>query len=63
MQTLDDITPHTRRRSKAWIYYALLAICAVIVGFSQPTTFLVAIGCALYSRYIYRGGSIVVWLW
>ena len=63
MQTLDELAPRTRRRSKAWIYYALIALLAVSAGFSHPAMFLVAIASALYSRYIHRGGAVVIWLW
>jgi hypothetical protein len=54
----------SQRRSKAWIYYALLAIFALFVipsaGFSM---LLVSVLSGLYATYIYRGGRIVVWIW
>lgn len=55
--------PASRSRSIAWIWYALLAIGAVIAGFSHPVLFLVAMLFALYSRYLFRGGSFVIWIW
>jgi hypothetical protein len=63
MQTLDDLAPRAPRHSKAWFYYAIIAMLSVIAGFSHPAMFLFAIACALYSRYIFRGGSIVLWIW
>jgi hypothetical protein len=53
-----------RRRSKAWVYYALLAVCSLFlipsVGFPMlPGSVLLG----LYATYIYRGGRIVVWIW
>lgn len=63
MQTLDDLAARRQRRSKAWIYYAVLAVGAVIGAFSHPVLLLAALPLAAYSRYIYRGGSIVVWFW
>ncbi len=50
-------------RSKAWIYYAvitaLLAFSSIAGG--HFTGLLVAVGTGLYSRYLYRGGRIVIW--
>lgn len=63
MQTLDDLGRRRPRRSKAWIYYALLAVGAVIGTFTQPLLVLAAFPLAAYSRYLYRGGSVVIWFW
>jgi hypothetical protein len=63
MQTLDELNSRRPQRSLAWIWYALLTVGALIVGVSQPVFFLVAIALAAYARYLYRGGSIVVWFW
>jgi hypothetical protein len=53
-----------RRRSKAWIYYTVLAggslieLCAGhIAGMAGMALF------GLYARYLYRGGRIVLWIW
>lgn len=51
------------RRSVAWIYYALITVVAVIVGFHHPETLLVAAVTGLYSSYLFRGGSLVIWFW
>lgn len=51
------------RRSKAWIYYALIAIAAVAAIPHQPVAILGALGAGLYSSYLFRGGRIVVWIW
>jgi hypothetical protein len=53
-----------RRRSKAWVYYALLSILALFaipsVGFSM---LLGSVLFGFYATYIYRGGRFVVWIW
>ena len=54
----------TRRRSKAWAYYAVLAglsLAGVFAG--KPVGLLVFALCGLYSRYLYRGGRVVFWIW
>lgn len=51
------------RRSAAWIYYALIAVGALILGFHHPVFLLVAILAGLYSTYLFRGGRFVVWFW
>ena len=54
-----------RRRSKAWVYYAAIAVLAVIGGIvtQSPSALLPAVLCAAYSVYIYRGGRFVFWIW
>ena len=55
--------PHTAR-SKAWIYYAILAILSLFSVFAGHAVGLV--GVLLfggYSTYIYRGGRIIFWFW
>jgi hypothetical protein len=47
----------------AWIYYALIAIGALILGFQHPVFLLAAIIAGLYSTYLFRGGSFVIWFW
>jgi hypothetical protein len=56
-------TTKITRRSIAWLYYAILTILAVLGAFSNPVMLIVAAPCALYSRYLYRGGRFVVWFW
>ncbi|HEY5178826.1 MAG TPA: hypothetical protein VIJ07_03470 [Dermatophilaceae bacterium] len=54
-----------RRRSVAWVYYAIIAILGVVIAFStgQMGMLLLALLGAAYSTYIFRGGRIVVWIW
>ena len=52
-----------QRRSAAWIYYALIAVGALIPGFQHPAFLLVAILAGLYSTYLFRGGHFVIWFW
>lgn len=60
---LSRTTP--RARSRAWVFYAVLASLALLGSLSQPGThtlggLLVAGLLGLYARYLYRGGQIVV---
>ncbi|MET7280806.1 hypothetical protein ABZS29_21385 [Kribbella sp. NPDC005582] len=56
-------TPHARR-SKAWIYYAILTVLALAgIPAAGWGGLLAAILCGLYSTYLFRGGRIVVWFW
>jgi len=53
-----------RRRSKAWVYYAILAGLSLVGVFAgKPAGLLVFALCGLYSRYLYRGGRVVFWIW
>jgi hypothetical protein len=52
-----------RRRSKAWIYYAVIAALCSIGGFAHPIGFLGALLAGAYAYYLYRGGRVVVWFW
>ncbi|MET8758819.1 hypothetical protein [Lentzea sp. NPDC004782] len=53
-----------RRRSIAWVYYAILAAVGVWVGFSTHIAALFpGLLCALYSVYLFRGGRFVLWIW
>lgn len=52
-----------QRRSAAWMYYALIAVGALILTFQHPVFLLVAIGAGLYSTYLFRGGRFVIWFW
>jgi hypothetical protein len=54
----------TRRRSIAWVYYAILAIAGIWIGFSAHIAALLpGVLCALYSAYLFRGGRFVLWIW
>jgi hypothetical protein len=63
MQNLDDLAAQRPRRSKAWLYYAVLAVLALIATFGHPLMVFVVLGLGLYSRYLYRGGAVVIWFW
>jgi hypothetical protein len=56
-------TPEGHRRSVAWIYYALIAVGALIASFQHPAFLLAAIVACLYSTYLFRGGRFVLWFW
>ncbi len=54
----------TRKRSKAWVYYLILAIGSLIVlcgGHAIGLLGMVLFGA--YSTYLYRGGRVVIWFW
>lgn len=52
----------TRRRSIAWLFYALLTFGAIVAGFSgSPLFLLVAVVLGAYAVYLFRGGSFVLW--
>jgi hypothetical protein len=52
------------RRSKAWIYYAILTAIALVAIPSTGWRVLPAAAlCGLYSAYLFRGGRIVIWFW
>jgi hypothetical protein len=53
-----------RRRSKAWVYYAIIALFGLIAApASHGSSLLVTLIAGLYAAYIYRGGRIVFWIW
>lgn len=59
----DALGRPVKKRSHAWIYWAVVAIvCAVVGVTSTPWLLLVAIGAAAYSFYIFRGGRWVFWI-
>jgi hypothetical protein len=54
----------SRRRSKAWVYYTILAALSLVGAFSVgPSALLPAALFAMYATYLYRGGRIVIWIW
>jgi hypothetical protein len=58
------MTSNASRRSKAWVYYAILAVLCLVGAFSVgPSALLPAALTAAYATYLYRGGRIVFWLW
>lgn len=51
-------------RSRAWLYYTLLAIgsfLAVCTGHLIGLVGVLLFG--LYARYLYQGGRVVIWFW
>lgn len=53
-----------RRRSKAWVYYSILALLSFIAVCTGQLAGLAGMALfGLYARYLYRGGRIVVWFW
>jgi hypothetical protein len=53
-----------RKRSVAWIYYSILTVVFLYAGVAvSPGGFVLAVLLALYARYLYRGGRVVVWFW
>ena len=61
------MTIHTasseRKRSKAWVYYAIIAALSLIGGFAHPIGFLGMALFGLYSYYLHQGGRVVIWFW
>ncbi len=55
--------PGSRRRSRAWVLYAALALMCLVGSVVEPKKavagLLFAVLFGAYARYIYRGGSIV----
>jgi hypothetical protein len=64
---LRGITAHygqSRARSKAWIYYLILAICSLLAVFAgKPVGLLGTLLFGAYSYYLYQGGRVVIWFW
>jgi membrane protein CcdC involved in cytochrome C biogenesis len=57
-------TQRVRKRSVAWVYYAILALCFVFAAFAvTASAFVAALVCGAYSVYLFRGGRFVVWIW
>lgn len=52
------------RRSKAWVYYFLLAVVSIVAIPSIGPIMLVTAGlCGAYATYLFRGGRFVIWIW
>jgi len=59
-------TADGRRRSLAWVLYAVLSVFGAIALLSNPGTpafWLVEAALVAYTRYLYRGGRWVVFFW
>jgi Sec-independent protein secretion pathway component TatC len=53
-----------RRRSRAWIYYGVLAVAGIIAAPSSHGQSLWAtLVCGAYAVYIFCGGKYVWWVW
>jgi hypothetical protein len=53
-----------RVRSRAWIYYLILAICSLVAVFAgKPIGLLGTLLFGAYSYYLYQGGRVVIWFW
>jgi hypothetical protein len=64
MESSSSSSRPTVRRSKAWIYYAVLAAIALVAIPSVGWQTLPAVALfGLYSAYLFRGGRIVIWFW
>jgi hypothetical protein len=54
----------TKRRSAAWIYYAVLSLVGVVAAAAgTPQALLGTAVAALYAVYLFRGGRVVIWFW
>jgi hypothetical protein len=59
-----ETTHRSIRRSKAWIYYMVLALISLTAVFAgKPVGLLGMAAFGLYSRYLFRGGRFVLWIW
>lgn len=58
-------TADGRRRSVAWVYYAVLSVIGFFLAITTgtPGVLLPAILAGLYSVYLFRGGRFVLWIW
>jgi hypothetical protein len=62
----DGVVVGSRRRSLAWIFYAVFAGLVAVGSLLKPDASTVlrlaaAVGIAMYARYLYRGGRVVIW--
>jgi hypothetical protein len=59
-----ETTQRSIRRSKAWIYYLVLALISLTTVFAgKPIGLLGMAAFGFYSRYLFRGGRFVLWIW
>jgi hypothetical protein len=57
-------TPAQKPRSKAWVYYSILALASFIALCTGQLVGLLGMALfGLYALYLYRGGRFVFWLW
>ncbi|MCW2940945.1 MAG: hypothetical protein JWN00_3930 [Actinomycetia bacterium] len=65
METIEDYQQNMRpKRSKAWILYGVLAVSSLFAIPSHPVQGIIgSVVCGLYSRYLFRGGRFVLWIW
>ncbi|MFG1625088.1 hypothetical protein [Kribbella sp. NPDC049227] len=65
METNNSAPRPVVRRSKAWVYYAVLSVGALIAmpALGWWHALLAALGCGIYSAYLFRGGRVVIWFW
>lgn len=61
-QSLDEPAKQ-RRRSKAWIFYGILAALGMVGSIASLTMsgLLASALVGLYAWYLYRGGRFVIW--
>ncbi|MET7696476.1 hypothetical protein [Streptomyces sp. NPDC005485] len=60
----DHQSRQVKPRSKAWVFYAVLAVLTLVALPGAGAVML--LGTVLfggYAWYLYRGGSIVIWFW
>lgn len=55
-------TADGRKRSVAWLFYALVTLALVATGFTAPASFVAALATGAYSTYLFRGGRFVLWI-
>jgi len=61
---ITDYRATPRRRSKTWVYYALLSLGGFIALCTGQLLGLAGMALfGLYTVYLYRGGRIVIWFW
>lgn len=59
-----ETTSERRRRSKAWVYYSILAFLSfVALCTGQVAGLAGTVLFGLYAAYLYRGGRFVIWFW
>lgn len=64
-EPLSTRAAKTKRRSVAWVYYAILTVlCFIAVCSSGLFAGLIVVALfGLYASYLYRGGRFVIWFW